>query len=45
MNRFSVRLYMDDIYHVYDYELEKTVFTGNLSDCDAFIRLSDRGYM
>ena len=49
--KYQVRLFQDNTYEVlediggeYDYEYE-TAFQGSLSDCEAFIRLKEKGYM
>ena len=51
--KFKVRFYQDNIYEVLEkqyYALEdddfyEAVFQGSLSDCEAFIRLNEGGYM
>ena len=54
MEKYKVRFYQDDLYRVmepaygdcYEYgEGEEPVFTGSLSDCEAYIRLHEQGYM
>ncbi len=44
----KVRLFMDDIYQVFElkqYYAEKLVYQGRLADCEAYIRLTEGGYM
>ena len=51
--KFKVRLYQDNIYEVlekkyYAYEDDESwesVYQGSLSDCEAYIRLHENGYM
>jgi len=51
--KFKVRFYQDNIYEVLEkqyYALEdddfyEAVFQGSLSDCEAYIRLHENGYM
>ena len=51
--KFKVRLYQDNTYEVlekkyYAYEDDdfyESVFQGSLSDCEAYIRLHEGGYM
>ena len=51
--RFKVRFYQNDTYEVlekkyYHYEDDdfyESVFQGSLSDCEAYIRLHEGGYM
>jgi len=44
-NQYRVEWYMDNTYRVIEIETEQTVFKGSLSDCEAFIRLTEKGYM
>lgn len=52
-----VQFFMDDTYEVlasptpeedfceFDWDNNKSVFQGSLSDCEAYIRLHENGYM
>ena len=40
---YKVRFYQDDTYEVY--ENDEAVYQGSLSDCEAYIRLKQNGYM
>jgi len=46
---YRVQFYQDGIYEVIritgDDYAEESVFQGSLSDCEAFIRLNEAGYM
>jgi len=49
---FKVQCYKDDIYQVLEvikdskpYDIYEPVFNGSLSDCEAYIRLREGGYM
>ena len=45
---YKVRLYMDNIYEVYHYDGNEdwvVMYQGSLSDCEAWIRLHEKGYM
>lgn len=41
--KYKVRFYQDDIYEVY--EDNECVYQGSLSNCEAYIRLHENGYM
>ena len=43
--RYSVRWLMDSEYEVRDTQTNQLVFSGNLSDCEAWIRLTERGLL
>ena len=45
--KYEVRYYMDKEYSVYNNEsdIHSPVFVGSLSDCEAYIRLKEGGYM
>ena len=52
--KYRVGFYQDDEYEVYKefddpyatyYTSEESVFKGSLSDCEAYIRLHEQGYM
>ena len=56
LTRYRVQFFQDDVYEVlqlipstilpYGYEdTEDPVFQGSLSDCEAYIRLHEGGYM
>ncbi len=50
MKEYKVRLVKDETYKVvkvaYDEnEDDETVFVGTLSDCEAWIRLTEKGYL
>ena len=50
MMKYRVQYYQDGIYEVMEkgereYSDEESVFQGSLSDCEAFIRLHENGYM
>lgn len=42
---FHVYPLIDNTYQVIDKETEEVYFQGSLSDCEAYIRLSEKGYM
>ena len=52
--RYRVSFYQDGEYEVYEefddpyapyYVSEESVYKGSLSDCEAYIRLHEQGYM
>ena len=51
MFRFKVRFFQDNIWEVYSInpntyeEIESSLYQGSLSDCEAWIRLEEGGYM
>ena len=52
MIKYKVRLFQDERYEVYTVntdsywkEHESGLFIGSLADCEAWIRLTERGYM
>lgn len=42
---FHVYPLINNTYQVIDKETEEVYFKGSLSDCEAYIRLSEKGYM
>lgn len=42
---FKVIWYLNDIYQVIKIENEECVFQGDLSNCEAFIRLKENNYL
>lgn len=42
---YKVYLYLDDVYQVVDIENNETKYQGNLSDCESWIRLKEKGYL
>jgi hypothetical protein len=48
--KYKVRFFIDNTYEVlekvYDYDDEywESVFQGSISDCEAYIRLHEKGY-
>jgi hypothetical protein len=45
MKKYQVFLLQDDVYQVVDVKTHETVFQGSLSDCEAWIRLKEGGYL
>jgi hypothetical protein len=43
--KYKVVPLMDDTYQVIDTETNSVMHQGSLSDCEAWIRLTERGYM
>lgn len=41
---YRVILFKDNIYHVYN-GYKEVLFEGNLSDCNAWINLTEKGYL
>lgn len=44
MRKFRITHHMDAIYCVRNSDYDTPTFYGNLSDCDAYIRLHEGGY-
>lgn len=42
---YQVRFYIDETYEVIDRETGDSQYQGSLSDCEAWIRLHEGGYM
>lgn len=42
--KYRVSFHMDNEYIVRNKETEEVEFKGSLSDCEAWIRLTDKGY-
>lgn len=45
MKKHRVSHLIDNTYQVYDTETSETVYQGSLADCEAYIRLTEGGYM
>lgn len=43
--KYKVRYLSDDNYEVYDIETDESMFSGNIAECEAWIRLTERGYL
>ena len=44
INKYRVRLFMDETYQVLERETDDILHQGTLSDCEAWIRLQEGGY-
>jgi len=44
MKKYRVSLYIDDTYEVLDRETNEQLYSGSLSDCEAWIRLQEGDY-
>ena len=42
--KYKVRFFQDSTYQVLD-EADNTMFQGSLADCEAWIRLTEKGYL
>lgn len=43
--KYTVRYFMDNNYEVIENESGESKYQGSLSDCEAWIRLTEGGYM
>lgn len=45
MKKYKVKFYMDNEYEVLNTESYEIEFQGSLADCEAWIKLTERGYL